>query len=284
MIISSKLKARLQQPDILIIPGVYDALSGLVAEQAGAEAVFLSGSSLSYSQLARPDIGLVTMTETVDACARIADRIDAAVLVDVDSGFGNAVHANRTMRALELAGAAAIQIEDQLAVKPAGDLKGRPLVETQTMVDKLKSLLDDRRSGILISARTDSPASEPLTQTIDRVGAYCAAGADIVFAEGLRGPGDVAQVVAAADGTPVFYNLLHAGRAIASAAQLQALGVSGALFPGNAILNAANALKTAMTDLFAHAALPEDGFDMTPQQLNAILGTPELVEHYKDFA
>lgn len=281
---SRVLKDRLQQSEVLIIPGIYDSLSALIAEQAGAEAVFLSGSSLAYSQLGRPDIGLVTLSETVDACARIADRVSLPILVDVDSGFGNAAHAGRTLRLLERAGAAAIQIEDQVAVKPAGDLKGRPLVSKATMVDKIKSLLDDRRTDILISARTDSPASESIDQTLERVAAYCEAGADIVFAEGLQAAEDVARVVEVAGNMPVFYNLLHAGRALYSAAQLHDLGVSGVLFPGNAILNVASALKSAMTDLMAVPALPQDGFAMSPADLNATLGTPELVARYKDFA
>lgn len=285
MSVGATLRARLNQDEILNAPGIYDALSALLAEQAGFEAVFLSGSSVAYSQLARPDIGLVTMTEMAEACARITDRVSIPVLVDIDSGFGNAAHAGRTIRVMEQAGAAAVQVEDQLPVKPASDLKGRPLVAIDTMVDKIKALTDDRRNDdMLISARSDSPASEPLEQTVERVSRYCEAGADLVFAEGLTEPSQVEAVVKAAGTTPVVYNLLHAGRVISSSAQLQGLGVSVALYPGNAILNAADALRTAFADLATKLALPDAGFSLTPKAFNEILGTPDLVDRYKDLA
>lgn len=282
---TSNLRQRLKQTNILNAPGVFDALSALLAEQAGFEAVFLSGSSVAYSQLAKPDIGLVTMSEMVESCARITDRVDIPVLVDIDSGFGNAAHAGRTIRMLEQAGAAAVQIEDQVPVKPANDLKGRPLVDIPVMVDKIKALTDDRRSDdCLISARSDSPASEPLDKTIERVARYCEAGADIIFAEGLTDPGHVEMIVNAADGTPVVYNLLHAGREISSSAQLQEMGVSIALFPGNAILAAAHAMQSALADLSRSLALPRDGFALSPKGFNQVLGTPDLISRYKDFA
>lgn len=280
-----KILTRLALDDILVAPGIYDALSAHLAQQAGFEAVFLSGSSVAYSALARPDIGLVTMNEMAEACARITDRIDIPVLVDVDSGFGNAAHAGRTMRVMEKAGAAAIQIEDQQPVNPVNDLKGRPLISPEAMVDKIKALTDDRRSSdVLISARSDSPASEPLAQTIDRIGRYCEAGADLVFAEGLKSGEDVEAIVKTANGTPVIYNLLHAGRKISSAAQLQALGISVALFPGNAILSAAQAIKTAFKDLKENPSLPESGFSLSPKELNDVLEAPDFIARYKDFA
>lgn len=281
----SNLRQRLNEPNILNAPGVFDALSALLAQQAGFEAVFLSGSSVAYSQLAKPDIGLVTMSEMADSCARITDRVDIPVLVDIDSGFGNAAHAGRTIRVMEQAGASAVQIEDQLPIKPASDLKGRPLVDIPVMVDTIKALTDDRRSpDCLISARSDSPASEPLGKTVERVARYCEAGADLVFAEGLIEPDHVVQIVQAADRTPVIYNLLHAGLEISSSAQLQALGVSIALYPGNAILSAAQAMQSAFADLAVSLALPNDGFALSPKGFNQVLGTPELVARYKDFA
>lgn len=279
------LHQRLNEPNILNAPGVFDALSALLAEQAGFEAVFLSGSSVAYSQLARPDIGLVTMSEMADSCARITDRVDIPVLVDIDSGFGNAAHAGRTIRVMEQAGAAAVQIEDQMPINPANDLKGRPLVDIPVMVDKIKALTDDRRSrDCLISARSDSPASEPLGKTIERIAQYCDAGADIIFAEGLTDPDHLTEVVNAAGDIPVVYNLLHAGREIGSSAQLQKLGVSIALYPGNAILSAAHAMQAAFADLAHSLALPSEGFTLSPKGFNQVLGTPELVSRYKDFA
>ncbi|MEO0608452.1 MAG: isocitrate lyase/PEP mutase family protein [Pseudomonadota bacterium] len=157
------LKSRLQQPRILTVPGIFDALSALLAEQAGFEAAFLSGSAVAYSQLGRPDVGLVTVNEMADVCARITDRVAMPILADVDSGFGNAAHAARAIRMLEQAGAAGVQVEDQVPVKRANDLKGRPLICPDAMVDKIKAMADARRSdSMLISARTDSSAASRL--------------------------------------------------------------------------------------------------------------------------
>ena len=282
---SQTLKQRLLQSDILVIPGIYDALSALLAEQSGMEAIFLSGSAMSYSQLGRPDIGLVTMSEMVDACARITARVDIPVLVDVDSGFGNAAHAGRTIRALEQVGAAAIQIEDQLPINPVNDLKGRPLVSPSVMADKIKAMADERRnSGTLISARSDAPASEPLDKVIERMGLYREAGADILFAEGLTKEADVIEIVKVADGVPVLFNLLRGDTELKSAVQLESLGVSIALFPGNGILSVGKALQDAFEDLKNNPQLNSDGFPISGKKFNEILGTPEILARFKGYS
>ena len=282
---SQTLKQRLLHSDILVIPGIYDALSALLAEQSGMEAIFLSGSAMSYSQLGRPDIGLVTMSEMVDACARITARVDIPVLVDVDSGFGNAAHAGRTIRALEQVGAAAIQIEDQLPINPVNDLKGRPLVSPSVMADKIKAMADERRnSGTLISARSDAPASEPLDKVIERMGLYREAGADILFAEGLTKEADVIEIVKVADGVPVLFNLLRGDTELKSAVQLESLGVSIALFPGNGILSVGKALQDAFEDLKNNPQLNSDGFPISGKKFNEILGTPEILARFKDYS
>ena len=279
------LKTRLAKPEIIVIPGIYDSLTALLAENAGMEALFLSGSAVAYSQFGRPDFGLVTMSEMVDACARICDRVDVPVLVDVDSGFGNAAHAGRTIRALELAGAAAVQIEDQVPINPANDLRGRPLVSPQNMADKIKAMADDRRhSTTLISARSDAPFSEPLEKVLERISLYREAGADILFAEGLKTEADVKAVVDVAGETPVLYNLLRSDSELSSAAQLESLGISIALFPGHVILPSVAAIRDALVNLKENPALPENGFPISLKELNAILGTPEMLARFKDYS
>jgi len=279
------LKTRLTKPEIVVTPGIYDSLTALLAEKAGMEALFLSGSAVAYSQLGRPDIGLVTMNEMVDACARICDRVDVPVLVDVDSGFGNAAHAGRTIRALELAGAAAVQMEDQVPINPANDLKGRPLVPPQIMAEKIKAMADDRRSSnTLISARSDARFSEPLAKVLERISLYREAGADILFAEGLKTEVEVKAVVDVAGETPVLYNLLRSDSELSSAAQLENLGISIALFPGHVILPSVASISEALVNLKKHPALPENGFPISLKELNAILGTPEMLARFKDYS
>lgn len=279
------LKSRLKQSDILVTPGIYDSLTALLAEDAGMEALFLSGSAVAYSQLGRPDIGLVTMSEMVDTCARICDRVNIPVLVDVDSGFGNAAHAGRTIRALELAGATAVQMEDQVPINPANDLKGRPLVAPRVMADKIKAMADDRRrSATLISARSDAPFSEPMDRVLERMALYREAGADILFAEGLKTEVDVKAVVEVAGDVPVLYNLLRSNGELSSAAQLEQIGVSIALFPGHVVLPSVATIREALVNLKENPALLEDGFPISPEDFNAILGTPDLLARFKDYS
>ncbi len=122
------LRERLGEARILVAPGVYDGLTGLIAEQSGAEAVYLSGASIAYSRFGRPDIGLVTMTEVAETVAAIGDRIDVPVIVDADTGFGNALNVQRTVRLFERMGASALQLEDQTMPKRCGHLAGKTLV------------------------------------------------------------------------------------------------------------------------------------------------------------
>lgn len=280
-----KLAEALSRPGIMSAPGVYDALSAHLAQQAGFEAVFLSGSAMSYTMLGQPDVGLLTISEIVDVCARVSDRISIPILVDVDSGFGNAAHAARTLRSLEKAGASAVQIEDQLPIKPANKLSARPLVSTDVMVDKIKTLLDERcDETFLISARSDSPATEPMSHTLDRVHAYRDAGADLIFVEGLKSQEDVSEVVKAASGKPVVYNLLHRGGAISSAAELEALGVSIALFPGHAVLSATAAMQQTLTDLRSTLSLEGKELALDPKGLNGILGASDFIGRFSDYS
>jgi 2-methylisocitrate lyase-like PEP mutase family enzyme len=136
------LKQRLAEARPLLVPGVYDALSALVAEQAGFEAVYLSGASIAYTRLGRSDVGLMTATEVEETLALITERVGVPVIVDADTGFGNALNVQRTVRAFERAGAAMIQIEDQEFPKRCGHLDGKSVVPAAEMCGKLRAALD----------------------------------------------------------------------------------------------------------------------------------------------
>jgi 2-methylisocitrate lyase-like PEP mutase family enzyme len=182
-------KTRLARNDIVLAPGVYDALSALVAEQAGFEALYLSGASIAYTRLGRSDIGLTTQTEVADTLARITERVSLPVIVDADTGFGNALNTQRTVRGFERAGAAMVQIEDQTFPKRCGHLDGKAVVPVREMVGKLKAALDARASAdTLILARTDAVAVEGLDAALDRAEAYLECGVDALFIEALRSP------------------------------------------------------------------------------------------------
>ena len=154
---------------IVLAPGIYDALSGLIATQMGARAVYLSGASLAYTRFGRSDVGLVSVSEVHDTLAAITDRIDTPVIVDADNGFGNALNVQRTVRYFERAGAAAIQLEDQSFPKRCGHLDGKKLISSGEMVGKVKAALDARcDQSTLIIARTDARAVEGFAAALDR--------------------------------------------------------------------------------------------------------------------
>ena len=144
MSIDTTLKQRLAEPRVLLAPGVYDALSALIAEQAGFEALYLSGASIAYTRLGRSDIGLTTFSEVEDTLARITERVRVPVIVDADTGFGNALNVQRTVRGFERAGAAMIQLEDQTFPKRCGHLDGKAVVPVAEMHGKLRAALDAR--------------------------------------------------------------------------------------------------------------------------------------------
>lgn len=242
-------KERLAASDILVAPGIYDALSAHLAAKAGFEAVFLSGSAVSFSQLSRPDVGLVTLTEMALACDRIRDRTDLHIMVDADSGYGNANAVARCVRTFERAGASGIQIEDQLNTKAISEQMSRPLVSKITMMEKLKAALDARHSSeTVISARTDAAFTEGVDAAIDRAVLYSETGADMVFVEGLTKRKDIERLIAAINGvTPLLYNILDPEKTEISAPKaLQKVGYSMALFPAAAITAAANATFAAL--------------------------------------
>jgi 2-methylisocitrate lyase-like PEP mutase family enzyme len=281
------LRARLTSGPPVVMPGVFDALSALIAEKAGFEGVFLSGSALAYTQLGRPDVGLVTLSEVAASLERIRDRVSIPILVDADSGFGNALNVARTVRVFEQAGANAIQIEDQINHKRPGDLQARPLVSTQEMVGKIKAALDARRNAdTLISARSDAPFTESFEQALARAHAYADAGADIVFVEGLSEPAHIQKLSAAFKGVkPLLFNLIDGGKApVQTVDELAALDFSIVLFPGAAVQSAATAMEKAL------AALKEQGHTKSiraamhdAKSLNQLIGTPAVLAAAKAY-
>jgi len=283
----SVLKSLLSNRDPLVMPGVFDALSAVIAERAGFEGVFLSGSALAYSQLGQPDLGLLTLSEVADALTRIRDRVNFPILVDADSGFGNALNVARTVRVLERAGASAIQIEDQINHKRPGDLTGRPVISTAEMVGKIKAALDARHSGdTLISARSDSPFTLPFDEVMARAESYAEAGADIVFVEGLTDLNHLKRLADTFRGRkPLLHNLIDGGSSpVQSVDEAAVLGFGIVLFPGVAVQTATSAMERALT------TLKTDGTTKTlraamhdSKSLNQLIGTPTVLAFAKRY-
>ncbi len=275
------LKSRLSDPSILIAPGVYDGLTATLAAQAGFEALYLSGAAVAYTRLGRPDIGLTSLSEMADTMALIRDRVDLPVIIDADTGFGNALNAQRTMRIYERAGANALQVEDQTYPKRCGHLADKSLISQAEMVGKIAAMADARASEeTLIIARTDAIAVEGFSSAMDRAEAYLSAGADVLFIEAPRSGDELARVASAFKGrVPLLANMVEGGATpIQSAAHLQELGFDIVIFPGGIVRALAHAAKYYYGSLKAYgsnAPFADRMFDFNG--LNAVIGTPEML-------
>lgn len=283
---NQNLNARLAAGAVLA-PGVYDALSALIAEQAGFDALYLSGASIAYTRLGRSDIGLTTYTEVEDALARITERVAAPVIVDADTGFGNALNTQRTVRGFERAGAAMIQLEDQTFPKRCGHLDGKTVIPAAEMCGKLKAAADARTNeSTLILARTDALAVEGLEAALDRAEAYLEAGADALFIEALRTPEQMrAACERYAARVPLLANMVEGGKTpVQSAEALTELGFRIVIFPGGTARTVARTLQGYYASLRRHGTTApwRDGM-LDFDGLNAVIGTPELLARGKAY-
>ena len=271
----------------LLAPGIYDALSGLIAEQSGAKAVYLSGASIAYTRFGRSDIGLVSVSEVHDTLAAVTDRIKIPIIVDADTGFGNALNVQRTIRSFERAGAAAIQIEDQSFPKRCGHLDGKVLIKKDEMVGKVKAAVDSRKtSDTLIIARTDARAVEGLQEAIDRAHAYHEAGADVLFIEAPRSVDELKLIRKSFDlNIPLLANMVEGGKTpVKTANDLKSLGFNIVIFPGGAVRAATFQLQEYYAGLLENGSNSEFSKRMHDfDSLNAVIGTPELLSIGKKY-
>jgi 2-methylisocitrate lyase-like PEP mutase family enzyme len=278
----TSLKTMLQRPEIVLASGVYDALTASLATDAGFRALYLSGASIAYTRLGRPDIGLVTMSEVAETLSLIRDRVATPLIVDADTGYGNALNVQRTVRLLERAGANAIQIEDQTFPKRCGHLGDKGLVDTLEMVGKIKAATDARLSReTLVIARTDAVAVEGLDAAVERAGRYADAGADMLFVEAPRDEAQLAAVTRRlGHRLPLMANMVEGGQTpILGKDRLQALGFSLVIFPGGivrAVAMTARAFYETLARDGTTEAFRHDMFDF--DALNAIIGMSQMLE------
>ena len=280
------LRSRLAAQPILVAPGVYDALTAHLAERAGFSAVYISGAAIAYTRLGRPDIGLVAMSEVADTVTLIRDRVRSHLIVDADTGYGNALNVARTVRIFERAGANAIQIEDQDFPKRCGHLDNKALVPAQEMVSKIKAALDARQSReTLVIARSDAIAVEGFEPAMARAVSYREAGADVLFVEAPKTRDELKRIPPALKGVPVMANMVEGGKTPSlNAADLQSLGFSLVIFPG-AIVRAvahtagefyASLAANGTSEPFRNRMYDFDG-------LNDVIGTPAMIKLGKQY-
>jgi 2-methylisocitrate lyase-like PEP mutase family enzyme len=284
---AESLRSRLARKPIVVAPGVYDAFTALVATQAGFGTLYLSGAAIAYTRLGRPDIGLVSMSEVAGTLALIRDRVDAQVIVDADTGYGNAINVVRTVRAFEQAGASAIQLEDQDFPKRCGHLDGKALVPAEEMCGKIQAAVDSRRSSdTLVIARTDAVAVEGFERAVERAARYAEAGADMLFVEAPKARDDLARIVTTLGGKlPLMANMVEGGKTPPlSAAELEVIGFALVIFPGGIV----RAFGRMATDYYASLAThgttePYRSRMLDFDGLNALIGTPEMLALGKSY-
>jgi 2-methylisocitrate lyase-like PEP mutase family enzyme len=275
------LRSRLARKPIVVAPGVYDALTALLAMQAGFSALYVSGAAIAYTRLGRPDIGLTGMSEVADTLAAIRDRVDAHLIVDADTGYGNALNVGRTVRWFERMGASAIQLEDQTFPKRCGHLDGKALIPAEEMCGKIRAAVDARHSReTLIIGRTDAVAVEGFDRAIARATLYREAGADVLFIEAPRTRDDLARIAAALPHVATMANMVEGGRTpVLPATELEAIGFALVIFPGGI----ARALARTARDYYASLAAsgttePFRDRMLDFEGINKIVGTADMIE------
>jgi 2-methylisocitrate lyase-like PEP mutase family enzyme len=281
------LRRQLAGDALVVAPGIYDALSALIATQAGFGSLYLSGASIAYTRFGVPDIGLIGMSEVAETLTAICDRVPTPVIVDGDTGFGNALNVIRTVRTFERCGAAAVQLEDQAMPKRCGHLAGKTLVPAAEMAGKVKSAVDARRSeDFLIIARTDAIAVEGYEAALDRAELYLEAGADVLFVEAPRDRAEMDGIVARfGSRIPLLANMVEGGKTpLHDAAQLQEIGYKIAIFPGGTVRALSRLLAEYYGSLREHGGTGPflermNMFDA----LNGIIGTPGYLARGRDY-
>ena len=269
---------------LLSVPGCWDGLSALLIEQAGFEAAFVSGGAVSMARLGRPDMGLTTASEAADVVAAVRDRTALPLIADGDTGFGNAINLQRSVRLFERAGASAIQIEDQGFPKRCGHMAGKMVVPMAEAVGRIRAALDARHD-MLVVARTDALGVEGYDAALDRAAAFAEAGADLIFVEGPRTPQELGGIAARLGSHPLVHNLVEGGNSpVDSGAVLEALGFAVALHPLLLLHGFVRAAPAWLAALRQHRSTTSISDRLaTLHDMNAITGAAALIAAGKNY-
>lgn len=249
--LNRRLRERVgRQGDPLLLPGAPNALTARVLEEAGFEAVYVSGAGVTNTFLGAPDVGLLGLSEIAAHVAAMREAVDVPLIVDADTGFGNALNVQRTIRELERAGANAVQIEDQATPKRCGHFAGKSVIEAGEMVGKVRAAVDARTDDdLLVIARTDARAELGMAEACDRAHRYVDAGADVVFVEAPRDRDELALIPRKVPG-PHVVNMVEGGLTpILPLAELGELGFAIVLYANTAMRAAIAGMKKAAADL-----------------------------------
>lgn len=241
----------LAREEILVAPGAYDAITALLVEANGFDAVYVSGAGATNAHLGLPDLALITLTEMAEIVGRITAAVDIPAFSDVDTGYGNALNVVRTVRELERAGAAGLHLEDQVFGKRCGHLEGKQLVGVDEMLGKLAAAQEARRDPeFVLIARTDAAALGGVDEALRRAHAYAEGGADVIFVEALTDPAEFERFARDAPPIPLLANMTEFGKTpILPAAEFQRLGYAAVIFPMTAFRLMLRAVDDGLAEL-----------------------------------
>lgn len=259
--INKNFRARLEQGGAILMPGAANALAARVIDDLGFEAIYLSGAGLTNTYLGMPDLGFVSLPEIAQHTSTIRNMTDLPLVVDADTGFGNALNVHHTVRTLERAGASAIQLEDQINPKRCGHFAGKDVVDLQEARSRIKAAVDARQDpNLLIVARTDARATRGMNEAIDRAAAFVEDGADITFVEAPQSIDEIKDIPGRLKGTPQLVNLVVGGKTpILGLDELDEMGFGLVLYANAALQGALLGMHTALSQLKADKRLDEDG-------------------------
>jgi 2,3-dimethylmalate lyase len=247
------LREMISGADPVLAPGAFDSLSARLIEQAGFEAVYMTGFGTSAALLGRPDIGLLSFGEMVDNARRIAHAVEVPVIADADNGYGNPINVIRTVQEYEAAGVSAIHIEDQVAPKKCGHMEGKQVIDAGEMVEKVHAAVEARRSeDFLIIARTDARAVEGLDAALNRARRYSEAGADALFVEAPESEKEILAIAEAFADVPLLFNWLEGGKTPpVSLERLAEAGFRLIIFPLATLLASSRAMRAVLSQMRA---------------------------------
>lgn len=275
----ARLRELLARPEPLLVPGAYDALSARLVEQAGFDAVYMTGFGATASLLGMPDVGLLTMSEMADSAARMARAVDVPLVSDADTGYGNVVNVVRTVQAYERAGVAGLHLEDQVSPKRCGHMSGKQVVPTAEMVEKVQAAVEARADpDLVLIARTDANAVEGLDAALARAAAYREAGADVLFVEAPQDEAEVAEVAAAFPDVPLLFNWVERGRTpMLPLERIAELGFALVIYPVATLFSATSAMQQYLASLREHGTPREvlhraTGFE----EFTDLVGLPQV--------
>ena len=276
---TTRLKALIRRPEILLCPGVYDAYLARCVEQAGFEALYMTGAGVSHARLGVPDLGLMSFSEMLDQAGRIADAVDIPLIADADTGYGNAINVMRTVRAYERAGVAACHIEDQQMPKRCGHFDEKRVIPMSEMLGKLAAALDARvDEDFLVIARTDARGVLGFDEALERGQAFAEAGADVIFVESPRSEAELERIGRSID-APLLANMVETGLTpLLPATTLQQLGYSVVIHPGAIGRFIGKQLQPFLQSLKEEGTtIPQLDQMLDFDSQNAVVGLPEML-------